>query len=582
MGICGSSSFHSDVEKSKEGTAEANDDDSDDDRDDEEYKDFDIKDIRLNSSYANLIPLQRHTRVEDTYTVTEHQLGEGLTGKVVAISHKKTGARRALKNIDLTKVNPKYVDRLRGEIEILKQLDHPNVVKLYETYEYNNNIYMVMELCLGGELYHRLIDRKEFTETETRRYVSQMLGALSYCHSKGIAHRDIKLANFVFKNRTRDSPLKLIDFGFSATMTSEATTFSTFVGSAYYMAPEVISKEQYTLQCDMWGIGVITYTLIAGCPPFMGKTESEIEKKIRTKKIKFRSKNWKSVSANAKNFILDLLQRDPQRRMTSEKAMKHSWIREMQHKKLELSNEDVQALQRFSRYSRLKQIGLVVMAHFADRDMVSQVVKTFTSVDEDSSGRIDMREMIEELKRYGVSKDEAAKIFHSIDQDSNGQIRFSEFLAPMLEDHVSTKEICTQIFNLMDSDKRGFITRDYFSKMLDGLVDPKMIDQIMSEADADGDGKIDLEEFTTTMLGDRKGRENSPVLTSLGKPSTSSPLASRTRGSSLIAVHYKRSLSEEIPDGSSDKAGPPSPLHLDGNRPFAEEEAPSATKTGGA
>ena len=101
---------------------------------------------------------QNHT-LTDTYEVTEHVLGEGLTGRVVAISHKKTGARRALKNIDLSKVNPKYVERLRGEIEILKQLDHPNVVKLYETYEYDDR-FTILELCHGGELYQRLKDER--------------------------------------------------------------------------------------------------------------------------------------------------------------------------------------------------------------------------------------------------------------------------------------------------------------------------------------------------------------------------------------------------------------------------------------
>ena len=207
MGICGSSP---ESNSTKEGSTS-----NDDDDDEEGRPSFDLESLRHNSSYANLIPLQRDTKVAgkatlhvqsntryvlthsqrltETYEITEHILGQGLTGRVVAITHKKTGARRALKNIDLSKVNPKYVERLRGEIEILKQLDHPNVVKLYETYEYDGQIYMVLELCHGGELYQRLKDRKEFTESETRSYVSQMLGALSYCHSKGIAHRDVKL-----------------------------------------------------------------------------------------------------------------------------------------------------------------------------------------------------------------------------------------------------------------------------------------------------------------------------------------------------------------------------------------------------
>ncbi len=453
----------------------------------------------------------------------------------MAISHKKTGARRALKNIDLSKVNPKYVERLRGEIEILKQLDHPNVVKLYETYEYDGQIYMILELCHGGELYQRLKDRKEFTESETRSYVSQMLGALCYCHSKGIAHRDVKLANFVFKDRVPDAPLKLIDFGFSATMTTSSTTFSTFVGSAYYMAPEILSKKQYTLQCDMWGMGIVTYTLLAGHPPFMAKTEEELANKIRTKKPQFKGKKWKTVSEKAKSFILKLLEKNAKRRLTSDRAMRDPWIRELRTKKLDLKKEDVLALKRFSKYSRLKQIGLVVMAHFADRDMVQNVVRTFASVDEDSSGRIDEQELVDELKRYDVCEEEAKMIFHNIDQDSSGSVRFSEFLAPMLEDHVSTKAACREVFNLMDSEKRGFITREYFRKMVDGLVSTEMIEKIMEEADSDGDGKIDFEEFANTMLGDRKDRESSPKLTSLSRQNRH-PLLNRPRSSSLVAV----------------------------------------------
>lgn len=501
---------------------------------------------RHNSSYANLYPLQRHTRVEDTYDVTEHKLGEGSTGCVVIATHKKTGARRALKNIDLSRVNPKYVERLRGEIAILKQLDHPNVVKLYETYEYNNTIYMVMEHCRGGELYSRLVDLERYQEDHARKIVSQILGAISYCHSKGIAHRDVKLANFVFKDKEHYSPIKLIDFGFSAMHSTTESTFSTFVGSAYYMAPEVIAKDQYTLQCDMWGIGVVSYTLIAGHPPFMGKTEASIAKKIQNNNPPFRSRKsgkiWKGASPESKAFITDLLQRDPQKRLTADQAMKHPWILMMKRPKVDLSTEAIFALRRFSNYTKLKQIGLVVMAHFADRDEVTAVMKIFVALDNDSSGRIELDEMVVELVRYGISEEEAKAIFLSIDQDGSGAIRFSEFLAPMLEDHVSTKEICTEIFSLMDSEKRGYITRDYFVRWVDGLVDKEMVDKIMTEADSDGDGKIDAEEFFKAMFGDRTGRPKSPRLTSLVQP-PSNPLAKRRKSTALIAVHYSDSLS---------------------------------------
>ena len=277
----------------------------------------------------------------------------------------------------------------------------------------------------------------------------------------------------------------------------------------------------------------------------MAKTEEELAKKIRTKKPQFKGKKWKTVSDKAKSFILKLLEKNAKRRLTSDRAMRDPWIRELRTKKLDLKKEDVLALKRFSKYSRLKQIGLVVMAHFADRDMVQNVVRTFASVDEDSSGRIDEQELVDELKRYDVGEEEAKMIFHNIDQDSSGSVRFSEFLAPMLEDHVSTKAACREVFNLMDSEKRGFITREYFRKMVDGLVSTEMIEKIMEEADSDGDGKIDFEEFANTMLGDRKDRESSPKLTSLSRQSRH-PLLNRPRSSSLVAVRTIRARSARI------------------------------------
>jgi calcium-dependent protein kinase len=153
--------------------------------------------------------------VHDVYEFDETaELGAGSTGVVCRAVRKEDGEVFALKVINLNKVEEEHHAQLRSEIEILKSLDHPNIVKLFETFEHDNVLYMIMELCTGGELYSRLAAAgKRFPEPVVSRIARQMLSAVVYCHSKNIAHRDIKMANFLFKDDSPDAPLKMIDFG---------------------------------------------------------------------------------------------------------------------------------------------------------------------------------------------------------------------------------------------------------------------------------------------------------------------------------------------------------------------------------
>lgn len=145
------------------------------------------------------------------------QIGKGMTGGVWVITHKKTGAQYAMKSIILNRMKRELLEDLRNEIELLKQCDHPNIIKLYEYYEDEYRIYLVLELCTGGELYERLADQstRHYGEKEAARLVSKMLSAICYCHRKNISHRDLKLENFIFENEEADSNIKLIDFGLS-------------------------------------------------------------------------------------------------------------------------------------------------------------------------------------------------------------------------------------------------------------------------------------------------------------------------------------------------------------------------------
>lgn len=164
----------------------------------------------------------------------------------------------------------------------MRNLDHPNIIKLYETFEDSRNIYLVMEICEGGELFDRIIDKGQFSETEARVIFTQMIQAINYCHSNGIAHRDLKPENFLFLTKAEDSPIKVIDFGLSKHFDEKGghSAMTTRAGTPYYISPEVLSGN-YDESCDIWSSGVILYILLSGVPPFGGDSDPEILEAVK-------------------------------------------------------------------------------------------------------------------------------------------------------------------------------------------------------------------------------------------------------------------------------------------------------------
>ena len=204
------------------------------------------------------------------------EIGHGMTGKVYQVKHKGTGEIYALKCMEVRRIEPDLLDDLRNEIGLLKMLDHPNVIKLYEYYEDATNIYLILEFCDGGELFDRLHQQQgsRYTEAEAARLMFKMVAAIAYCHYMGISHRDLKLENFIFESKEGDSNIKLIDFGLSAKYGSSIRRMQTMVGTAYYIAPEVLTAAEgasgilggqrrgYTHACDLWSLAVIAYMLV--------------------------------------------------------------------------------------------------------------------------------------------------------------------------------------------------------------------------------------------------------------------------------------------------------------------------------
>ncbi|XP_073131664.1 CDPK-related kinase 3-like isoform X2 [Henckelia pumila] len=219
------------------------------------------------------------------------------------------------------------IEDVRREVKILKALSgHKNLIKFYEAFEDMHNVYVVMELCEGGELLDRILARGgRYTEDDAKNIVVQMLSVVSFCHLQGVVHRDLKPENFLFATKDEDAPMKVIDFGLSDFIRPDQR-LNDIVGSAYYVAPEVLHRS-YSSEADIWSIGVITYILLCGSRPFWARTESGIFRSVLRADPNFYDAPWPSVSAEAKDFVKKLLNRDHRKRMTAAQALAHPWVR---------------------------------------------------------------------------------------------------------------------------------------------------------------------------------------------------------------------------------------------------------------
>lgn len=220
------------------------------------------------------------------------------------------------------------IEDVRREVKILKALSgHKHLVKFHDACEDANNVYIVMELCEGGELLDKILSRGgRYAEEDAKFIVVQILSVVAFCHLQGVVHRDLKPENFLFTSRSEDADMRLIDFGLSDFIRPDER-LNDIVGSAYYVAPEVLHRS-YSMEADIWSIGVITYILLCGSRPFWARTESGIFRAVLRADPNFEDLPWPSVSAEAKDFVKRLLNKDYRKRMTAVQALSHPWLRD--------------------------------------------------------------------------------------------------------------------------------------------------------------------------------------------------------------------------------------------------------------
>jgi calcium/calmodulin-dependent protein kinase I len=224
--------------------------------------------------------------------------------------------------------DPKYISKLQEEVNVLRELrGHDNVIRLYDVFCVDNELFIITELGRGGDLFHLLTTHPKHgvTEAYAAKTVAEMLSSVAFLHSKNICHRDLKLENWVLESgKDVWSPLKLIDFGLS-THFSPGQRLSRVVGSSYYVAPEVL-KKSYTEACDLWSLGVIVYMLLSGAPPFYGKNDEAIKASIVQGEYTFPHELFRDVSDEAMAFVSTLLSYNIEYRYTAEQALTHPWL----------------------------------------------------------------------------------------------------------------------------------------------------------------------------------------------------------------------------------------------------------------
>jgi len=279
--------------------------------------------------------------IEDKYTLGKI-VGRGAFSVVKEGIRKASGKKYAVKCISKKLIDKKELALLEREIDIMKKLQHPNIIQLMEVIDSPDTLYLILEFISGGELFDAIVNKGSYTEEQTAKIVKQILEAVQYIHAHGIAHRDLKPENLLLSGEEgKEEFVKIADFGLSKDFGAEQ--LQTSCGTPDYVAPEVLMGDPYDMSVDIWSIGVITYVLLCGFPPFYGETQKELFENIMNGNYDFPDPEWRDVSPEAKNFIKKILVVNPEERYTADACLADPWIKDLTNR-----NKDLKRLQSFS------------------------------------------------------------------------------------------------------------------------------------------------------------------------------------------------------------------------------------------
>ncbi|XP_039036100.1 calcium-dependent protein kinase 1-like [Hibiscus syriacus] len=461
---------------------------------------------RVSSAGLKESVLQTRTGIFKEHYSLGRKLGQGQFGTTFLCVEKSTGKEYACKSIAKRKLlTDEDVEDVRREIQIMHHLaGHPNVISIKGAYEDAVAVHVVMELCAGGELFDRIIQRGHYTERKAAALTRTIVGVVEACHSLGVMHRDLKPENFLFVNKQEDSLLKAIDFGLSIFF-KPGERFTDVVGSPYYVAPEVLRK-RYGPEADVWSAGVILYILLSGVPPFWAENEQGIFEEVLHGDLDFDSDPWPSISESAKDLVRRMLIRDPRRRLTAHEVLCHPWIQiDGVAPDKPLDSAVLSRMKQFSAMNKLKKMALRVIAESLSEEEIAGLKEMFKMIDADSSGQITFEELKAGLKRVGANlkESEIYDLMQAADVDNSGTIDYGEFVAATLHlNKIEKEDHLFAAFSYFDKDGSGYITPDELQQACEefGIEDVRL-EEMIREVDQDNDGRIDYNEFVAMMQG---------------------------------------------------------------------------------
>ncbi|KAK3025620.1 hypothetical protein RJ639_042118 [Escallonia herrerae] len=442
----------------------------------------------------------------------EEEVGRGHFGYTCAARSKKgdhKGQQVAVKVIPKTKMTTAIaIEDVRREVKILQALTgHNNLVEYYDAFEDNDNVYIVMELCKGGELLDRILARGgKYSEDEAKAIMVQILSVVAFCHLQGVVHRDLKPENFLFTSKDENSQLKAIDFGLSDFVRADEK-LSDIVGSAYYVAPEVLHRS-YSTEADVWSVGVVAYILLCGSRPFWSRTESGIFRAVLKADLNFDEAPWPSLSLEAKDFVKRLLNKDPRKRMTAAQALGHPWIRTCNDIKAPLDILVFSLLKAYMRSSPLRKAALRALSKTLTEDDIFYLKEQFALLEPNKDGSITLENIRKALMKHATDamKETCVPDFlASLNALQYRRMEFEEFCAAAFSIHQlealdrweQHARCAYEIFE--ESGNRAIVIQELASEL--GLGPSVPVHAVLNDWVRHADGKLSFLGFVKLLHG---------------------------------------------------------------------------------
>ena len=444
-------------------------------------------------------------------------LGSGSFGSVYEAKNTIFQNTVAMKVIKKDPNNEIDEQEIKNEIDILKKLSHPNIVKIYEFYISNSHYYIITEFCKEGELFSYI--KNKYSERQLAVLFYQVFSGLWYLHDNKILHRDIKLENIMISKKEKDNEsgeelfwVKIIDFG-TAKIFEKNKKEKDVVGSSYYIAPEVL-KQNYNEKCDTWSVGVILYMMLVGRAPFDGKDDEEIISKINSGEYNSKEPRLLKHSPEVRDLVSKLLQKDLSRRYSAKEALGHTWFEKYGGRSLfsNFKREEIEPyinnLINYSFNSKIQQLVIAFLVHNLPNDESSiNVLKLFRYFNKSGNCKLTKEELMNGLYDY-KDKNEVNNVvdhlFALLDGDNNGYIEFEEFLRACVDKKtILTSTYLKYAFKFLDKEKTGTLNTEKIIKAF-VLKSNKILEAVfnntLNSVDRDGDGIINFEEFQELML----------------------------------------------------------------------------------